>query len=200
MVFQSPDTTLNPRHRVRRIVGRAVAQLGRLGRRAAKARARDLLAAVRLPESAVDAPPLQLSGGQRQRVAIARAFAGDPDLVILDEPTSALDVSVQAAVLDLLLDLQAQRGVAYLFISHDLAVVRYLADRIAVLYRGELVEVGPAAAVLGEPRHPYTRALLAAMPEAEGSGDIPAWEPAPGWREAGPGHAVRCWREGGLER
>ena len=164
MVFQSPDTTLNPSHRIGGILGRAIRLLGSGGD--SKNRITELLTAVRLPETAAAANPNRLSGGQRQRVAIARAFAGDPNLVILDEPTSALDVSVQAAVLDLLLDLQREKRVAYLFITHDLAVVRYLADRIAVLYKGQLVEFGPAAEVFGNPSHPYTRSLLAAMPDA----------------------------------
>jgi peptide/nickel transport system ATP-binding protein len=113
---------------------------------------------------------VQLSGGLKQRVAIARAFAGDPRLVICDEPTSALDVSVQAAILNLLVELQAEKRVAYLFISHDLGVVRYISDRIAVLYLGRLQEVGPAEVVFAGPHHPYTEALLSAVPTVDGGG------------------------------
>src|SRR5207244_13024992 len=112
--------------------------------------------------------PVQLSGGLKQRVAIARAFAGEPRLVIADEPTSALDVSVQAAILNLLVKLQADKGVTYLFISHDLGVVRYLSDRIAVLYLGRLMEVGTAETVFSGPHHPYTEALLSAVPTIDG--------------------------------
>ena len=115
---------------------------------------------MRLPERYLPMRPSQLSGGLKQRVAIARAFAGDPRIVVCDEPTSALDVSVQAAILNLLTDLQRREDVAYLFISHDLGVVRYLADRIVVLYLGRVMEVGPAEQVFGGPQHPYTEALL----------------------------------------
>jgi peptide/nickel transport system ATP-binding protein len=113
----------------------------------------------------VTARPSQLSGGQKQRVAIARAFAGEPRIVICDEPTSALDVSVQAAILNLLVELQVERKTAYLFISHDLGVVRYLSDRIAVLYLGRLMELGPAEVVFSGPHHPYTEALLSSVPQ-----------------------------------
>ena len=111
---------------------------------------------------------MQLSGGLKQRVAIARAFAGDPRVVVCDEPTSALDVSVQAAILNLLADMQIAEGVTYVFISHDLGVVRYISDRIAVLYLGRLMEVGPAETVYAGPHHPYTEALLSAVPTTEG--------------------------------
>jgi len=114
--------------------------------------------------------PVQLSGGLKQRVAIARAFAGDPRIVVCDEPTSALDVSVQAAILNLLTDLQRSEDVAYLFISHDLGVVRYLSDRIAVLYLGRVMELGPAERVFSGPHHPYTEALLSAVPTLEDTG------------------------------
>jgi peptide/nickel transport system ATP-binding protein len=126
-----------------------------------------LISSVRLSEDQLPMRPAQLSGGLKQRVAIARAFAGDPRLVVCDEPTSALDVSVQAAILNLLGDLQRQENVAYVFISHDLGVVHYLSDRIAVLYLGRIMETGPAERVFSAPHHPYTEALLSAVPSLE---------------------------------
>jgi len=163
MVFQNPDTTLNPSWSARRILGRAVAVL--LGFRGS---ARDrqisrLAERVRLEPGLLDRRAAQLSGGQKQRVAIARAFAGIPTLAICDEPVSALDVSVQAAILSLLVGLQATEGVSYLFISHDLAVVRYLADRIGVMYLAQLIEVGRTEDIFTGPQHPYTEALLSAV-------------------------------------
>jgi peptide/nickel transport system ATP-binding protein len=125
------------------------------------------VAAVRLPERYLPMRPSQLSGGLKQRVAIARAFAGDPRIVVCDEPTSALDVSVQAAILNLLTELQRSKQVAYLFISHDLGVVQYLADRIVVLYLGRVMEVGPADKVFAGPHNPYTEALLSAVPSID---------------------------------
>jgi len=169
MVFQNPDTALNPRHIVRRILVRAQKRQGDPAAAAERGRLlRDLIRAVRLQDWHLDVRPGALSGGLKQRVAIARAFAGEPAVVLCDEPVSALDVSVQAAILNLLVDLQAQRGVSYLFISHDLAVVRYLADRIGVMYHGEIVDIGPAAAVAAAPHHPYTEALLSAAPALGG--------------------------------
>src|SRR5438552_7338440 len=123
------------------------------------ARMGDLVAAVRLTPRHLSLRPRQLSGGLKQRVAIARSFAGDPRVVVCDEPTSALDVSVQAAILNLLAELQSERSVSYVFISHDLGVVRYLSDRIAVLYLGRIMEMGPAEQVFEGPNHPYTEAL-----------------------------------------
>jgi peptide/nickel transport system ATP-binding protein len=167
MVFQNPDSALNRRHAVRRIIGRAV-HLLRGGRRLERdERTKDLLQEVRMGEQHFDVKPRQLSGGLKQRVAIARAFAGSPALVVCDEPTSALDVSVQAAIINLLTELQAEEDVAYLFISHDLNVVRYIADRVAVMYLGRLMEVGTAERVFGGPHHPYTEALLSASPDLE---------------------------------
>jgi peptide/nickel transport system ATP-binding protein len=131
---------------------------------------RELAGSVRLTERTLTQKPVQLSGGLKQRVAIARAFAGDPKLVVCDEPTSALDVSVQAAILNLLVELQAEKQVSYLFISHDLGVVRYISDRIAVLYLGRLQELGPADVVFDGPHHPYTEALLSAVPTIDGGG------------------------------
>jgi peptide/nickel transport system ATP-binding protein len=168
IVFQNPGASLNRRHSIRRIVGRAVTKLlGFMGRQREE-RLVELTRSVRLDRSVLDSRPEQLSGGLKQRVAIARAFAGDPRVVVCDEPTSALDVSVQAAILNLLVDLQRSKGVSYLFISHDLGVVRYLADRIAVLYLGRLMEVGDAGTVFGGPHHPYTEALLSAAPILHG--------------------------------
>ena len=137
---------------------------------AAEARLTQLTGAVRLSERTLTQKPVQLSGGLKQRVAIARAFAGDPKLVVCDEPTSALDVSVQAAILNLLVELQADKGVSYIFISHDLGVVRYISDRIAVLYLGRIMELGPADVVFEGPHHPYTEALLSAVPTIDGGG------------------------------
>ena len=170
IVFQNPDSALNRRHTVRRILRRALKKLARITGSAAETRMKDLMHSVRLAERYVSARPSQLSGGLKQRVAIARAFAGNPRLVVCDEPTSALDVSVQAAILNLLVELQAERGVSYLFISHDLGVVRYLSDRIAVLYLGRLQELGPADVVFDGPHHPYTEALLSAVPTIDGGG------------------------------
>jgi peptide/nickel transport system ATP-binding protein len=182
IVFQNPDSALNRSHTVRRLIGRAVRRLAGLFGAARDAQIVSLLDAVRLTRRQLASRPRQLSGGMKQRVAIARAFAGTPRVVVCDEPTSALDVSVQAAILNLFADLQAERRVAYVFISHDLGVVRYLSDRIAVLYLGRLMEIGPAARVLDGPHHPYTEALLSAAPSITGergarirlSGELPS--------------------------
>ncbi len=170
IVFQNPDSALNRRHSVRRILRRALKKLAGLSGSAADARMLELMQSVRLSERYVSAKPGQLSGGLKQRLAIARAFAGEPKVVVCDEPTSALDVSVQAAILNLLVELQAEHRAAYLFISHDLGVVRYISDRIAVLYLGRLMELSSAEVVFGGPHHPYTEALLSAVPTIDGGG------------------------------
>jgi peptide/nickel transport system ATP-binding protein len=170
IVFQNPDSALNRRHSVRRILLRSLRKLAGLGGSAAEQRMLELTNRVRLSERTLTQKPSQLSGGLKQRVAIARAFAGEPRLVVCDEPTSALDVSVQAAILNLLVELQAEAGVSFLFISHDLGVVRYISDRIAVLYLGRLMELGPAEVVFDGPHHPYTEALLSAVPTVDGGG------------------------------
>ncbi len=164
IVFQNPDSALNRRHSVNHLISRSLSKLGGYSGQQLRDRLMSLVKSVRLPERYLPMRPSQLSGGLKQRVAIARAFAGDPRIVVCDEPTSALDVSVQAAILNLLTDLQAREDVAYLFISHDLGVVRYLADRIVVLYLGRVMEVGPADDVFEAPHHPYTEALLSAVP------------------------------------
>jgi peptide/nickel transport system ATP-binding protein len=164
IVFQNPDSALNRRHSVRRLLSRALAKLGGYQGDKLLNRLKQLISDVRLSERHLDMKPAQLSGGLKQRVAIARSFAGDPRVVVCDEPTSALDVSVQAAILNLLTDLQRREQVSYLFISHDLGVVRYLSDRIVVLYLGKIMEVGPADKVFDSPHHPYTEALLSAVP------------------------------------
>ncbi|MGH3064966.1 MAG: ABC transporter ATP-binding protein [Gaiellaceae bacterium] len=170
IVFQNPDSALNRRHSVRRILLRSLRKLAGVSGRAAEERMLDIVSRVRVTERTLTQKPVQLSGGLKQRVAIARAFAGDPKLVVCDEPTSALDVSVQAAILNLLVELQAEKHVAYVFISHDLGVVRYISDRIAVLYLGRLQELGPADVVFDGPHHPYTEALLSAVPTIDGGG------------------------------
>jgi peptide/nickel transport system ATP-binding protein len=164
IVFQNPDSALNRRHSIRRLLSRALSKLGGYRGEALLTRLKTLLSDVRLAERYLPMRPAQLSGGLKQRVAIARAFAGDPKIVVCDEPTSALDVSVQAAILNLLNDLQRREHVSYLFISHDLGVVRYLSDRIAVLYLGRVMEIGSAEQVFNAPHHPYTEALLSAVP------------------------------------
>jgi peptide/nickel transport system ATP-binding protein len=164
MVFQNPDSTLNPAWSAGAILGRAVGRLGGLRGAARRDRIDDLARRVRVEPQHLEAKPGELSGGQKQRIAIARAFAGSPTLVICDEPASALDVSVQASILNLLAELQASGGISYIFISHDLAVVRYLSDRIAVMYLAELMEIGGAEAVFTPPQHPYTEALMSAIP------------------------------------
>ncbi|MGH7268085.1 MAG: oligopeptide/dipeptide ABC transporter ATP-binding protein, partial [Candidatus Rokuibacteriota bacterium] len=164
MVFQNPDSTLNPTHRVGQAIGRTLHRLGGVPRPRVRAEVLRLLREVQLDESLADRLPRQLSGGQKQRVAIARALAARSELMICDEPTSALDVSVQAAILKLLLEIQQARGTAMLFISHDLGVVRYLSDTIAVMYLGQVCETGRAEELFAPPYHPYTEALLSAVP------------------------------------
>lgn len=163
MIFQNPDASLNPRHTIADILAQPLKLYFGLTGEASRTRAAELLAQVRLGEHYLDRLPAQLSGGEKQRVAIARTFAGEPDLILCDEVTSALDVSVQAAVLKLLKQLQAERGVAYLFIAHDLAVVQAIADKVAVLYQGRLCEEGQTAALFSAPWHPYTETLLDAV-------------------------------------
>jgi peptide/nickel transport system ATP-binding protein len=171
IVFQNPDSALNRRATVRRLISRPLAKLAGLSGAALATRLAELVSSVRLAQRHLPLKPGQLSGGLKQRVAIARAFAAGPRVVVCDEPTSALDVSVQAAILNLLGDLQAERRTSYVFISHDLEIVRYLADQIVVLYAGRVLESGPASAVFSAPHHPYTEALLSAMPRLPAAGE-----------------------------
>lgn len=164
IIFQHPDSSLNPRQRIREILSRPLALYGEPGSRRDAAAIGELLEQVRLPAAYAERYPHQLSGGEKQRVAIARAFASKPKLVICDEITSALDVSVQASVVELLVDLQKRFGTAYLFITHDLNLVRQIAHRIAVMYRGDLVDLVDIATLSTGPLHPYTRSLLEAVP------------------------------------
>jgi oligopeptide/dipeptide ABC transporter ATP-binding protein len=166
-VFQDPYASLNPRMSVGEIVGEGLFVHGMTNRKEREAAVRDLLKRVGLNQQHIHRYPHEFSGGQRQRIGIARAIALSPDLVIADEPVSALDVSVQAQVLAVLADLRTRLGLALLFISHDLPVVRSLCDRVVVLYLGRIMEEGPAATVLERPSHPYTRALLSATPSLD---------------------------------
>ena len=162
MVFQDPFSSLNPRHSIGRIVSEPLRAHGVAGGGEATSRVAELLDVVGLPADAANRYPHEFSGGQRQRIAIARAMVLKPRFVVLDEPTSALDMSVQAQIVDLLRGLQEAHGLAYLFISHDLKVVRALAHRVVVLRKGQVVEQGDAATVFTHPHEEYTRALMAA--------------------------------------
>jgi peptide/nickel transport system ATP-binding protein len=222
MVFQNPDSALNRAWTVRRILVRSVRRLTGVSQQEANERVEQLAAHLRLTPRHLDLKPRQLSGGLKQRVAIARAFAGDPRIVVCDEPTSALDVSVQAAILNLLAELQSEQRTGYVFISHDMGVVRYLADRIAVMYLGRIQEIAPTDALFAGPNHPYTEALLSAIPSVDGElrsrikleGEIPSpanppsgcvFHPrchrvieglcaaeVPPLVDAGGGHMIRC--------
>ena len=227
LVFQDPFGSLNPRMTIAQAVGEPL-MLQRLSANSADRRARvaELLRLVGLPLEAMDRYPHEFSGGQRQRIGIARALASGPDLLVADEPVSALDVSIQAQVVNLLLDLRARLGLAMLFIAHDLAVVEHIADRIAVMYLGRLVEVAESRELCRHPLHPYTEALLSAVPIPEPGarsrrivlqGDVPSpMNPpsgcvfrtrcryaiadcaatVPDLREARPGHWKACIRDG----
>src|ERR1700759_2207456 len=164
MVFQDPYSSLNPRLTVGSILHELLRVHHVVPRHEVESHTRQLLRMVGLDEDAAHALPRQFSGGQRQRVAIARAIALRPEVLVADEPVSALDVSVQATILNLLRDLQAELGLTLLFISHNLAVVRHLCDRVAVMYLGRIIEVAPTEELFAAPRHPYTQGLLAAIP------------------------------------
>ena len=171
MIFQDPYASLNPRWRVRDIVAEPLRVLGLAATRGEeRERVAALLAQVGLAPEDAEKYPHEFSGGQRQRVSIARALSGNPEFLLCDEPTSALDVSVQAQILNLMMTLQARLRLTYLFISHNLAVVAHVADRVGVMYLGRLVELASAAALFAAPRHPYTRMLLDAIPDLEMSG------------------------------
>ncbi len=201
LVFQDPYSSLNPRKTIMQILSRPM-EIHGLAKSWTEKRGRvlELLRRVGLGVEHIDRYPHEFSGGQRQRIAIARALSVDPDLVIGDEPVSALDVSIQAQILNLFRDLQEEFGLTYLFIAHDLSVIRHISNRVAVMYVGKIVETGPAAAIFENPLHPYTKALLAAVPEADPDKPPPKLtlkgeistpiDPPPGCRLCG-----RCPRE-----
>jgi peptide/nickel transport system ATP-binding protein/glutathione transport system ATP-binding protein len=206
MVFQDPFASLNPRLSVESLLAEPALANGQRKNAALRERMQTLLARVGLPADSLTRYPHQFSGGQRQRLCIARALMLNPDVVVLDEAVSALDVSVQARVLDLLVDLQREFGLSYLFISHDMAVVERIAHRIAVMFAGQIVEIGDAAEVLSRPQHSYTKRLIAAVPSVDRRKqrfDIdmtqvpslvraPGYEPPPArWRDVGTDHRVR---------
>ena len=223
MIFQDPYSSLNPWSKIGSIIGEAL-DIHRLtaNRAARRQRVEQLLQAVGLDPAHAQRHPHEFSGGQRQRIGIARALAVEPKLIVCDEPVSALDVSVQAQIVNLLRDLQQQRSLAYLFVAHDLAVVRHLSRRILVMYLGRIVEAGEAKSVCQSPKHPYTQALISAVPVVDPdakrsrivlAGDVPSpmHPPAgcpfhprcpvaearcaserPAWREVTPGHWAAC--------
>jgi oligopeptide/dipeptide ABC transporter ATP-binding protein len=192
VVFQDPVGSLDPRLSIWQIISEPVRAQQGLSRAELRKRVADLLPTVGLPSGCLDQYPHEFSGGGRQRISLARALSVDPKLVILDEPTSALDVAVQAQILNRLIELQRERHIAYILITHNVAAVRFVADRVAVMYLGQVVEIGPVRQVLEHPVHPYTKALLAALPTADVrrrrtrfriGGDIPTLiDPKPGCR------------------
>lgn len=224
IVFQDPYGSLNPRMTVGQTIGEGLRTLGITRQEQSRTRVGELLEMVGLSPEFADRYPHEFSGGQRQRVGIARALSVEPSLIICDEPISALDVSIQAQIINLLKDLQDRLGLSYLFISHDLNVVGYLCDRVAVMYRGRIMEVAPSADLFDDPRHPYTHTLLSAIPDPDperaGFLKIPDnWEnvdieppegcgfsdicpdrsdacryPQREWVQVDEGHSVRCWK------
>jgi oligopeptide/dipeptide ABC transporter ATP-binding protein len=228
MIFQDPFSSLNPRMTISEIIGEPLLVQGMRGTREREARVRDLLELVRLPAAYLNRFPHAFSGGQRQRIGIARALALNPSLIVADEPVSALDVSVQAQIVNLMLDLQDQLGLTYLFVAHDLSVVKHVSHRVAVMYAGRIVETAPTTRLFTSPKHPYTEALLSAVPVPDPrrraqrivlEGDVadPSNPPPgchfhprcqyatercrseiPALREIEPGHAVSCLRAGEL--
>ena len=187
MVFQDPYASLNPRHSIGRIVGEPLRTHGLAGRRQAAQRVRELLGIVGLPADAASRYPHEFSGGQRQRIGLARSLALNPDFVVADEPVSALDVSIQAQIINLLENLQDEFDLTYLFIAHDLAVVRHISDRIAVMYLGWIVEISPADELYDNPLHPYTISLLSAVPIPDPEVESEARDDPPRRRPAEPG-------------
>ena len=229
MIFQDPYASLDPRMRVSSIIAEPIHALGLRKNGGARSRVEELLEVVGLGRRAADRYPHEFSGGQRQRIGIARALAAEPEFIVADEPVSALDVSIQAQILNLLQELQSQFGLAYLFISHDLRVIRRISNRIAVMYLGRIVEVAPAGELYMQPLMPYTRALISAVPAIRSgharprivlSGDVPSparppsgchfrtrcpyaieecAERDPVLREITPGHEAACIRIGPTE-
>jgi peptide/nickel transport system ATP-binding protein len=173
LVFQNPYSSLNPRRKVGAQIADALAALDLAPRRRRASRVRELLDLVGLPSTAADGYPHQFSGGQRQRIAIARALAADPSVLVLDEPLASLDASAQAQVANLLVDLSRELSLSLLLISHDLAIIRHVADVVSVMYLGVMVETGPTRPLWSVPLHPYTEALIGAVPNPDGRGDLP---------------------------